>query len=184
MVYLIHCLVWNLLLVTAMAAIFWLLGKTRCLRERPALRHSLWLLVLLKFITPPLVPMPVLPTMTDDFVFSSSSQKMMIDTGEATQFANVPIWVDSDETATTAPAVTTGVSSQWQRAVPVVVIAALALILLVFVAVWWIAIRRIRRIRRLTKGLTDTTSGAADVLEQISAAFKLSQPPGRLRHTG
>ena len=99
MVYLIHCLVWNMLLVTAMAAMFWLLGKTRCLRERPALRHSLWLLVLLKFVTPPLVPMPVLPTMTDDLVFSSSSQPMTNDSGKTIQFADVPAWINSKNTA-------------------------------------------------------------------------------------
>ncbi|HEX5272525.1 MAG TPA: hypothetical protein VFW33_18635, partial [Gemmataceae bacterium] len=34
--------------------------------RKPALRHGLWLLVLLKLVTPPLLPIPVLPWSVED----------------------------------------------------------------------------------------------------------------------
>lgn len=61
--YLLYCLLWNMVFVTAASLILSLLGATRCLYERPALRHGLWMLVLLKFVTPPLFAVPLLPAM-------------------------------------------------------------------------------------------------------------------------
>lgn len=52
---------WNQGVAVAMAAAVWLLCRTRFLGRRPAVCHGLWLLVLLKFVTPPIVPVPVLP---------------------------------------------------------------------------------------------------------------------------
>jgi hypothetical protein len=34
--------------------------------RKPALRHALWLLVLLKLVTPPLLPVPILPWKADE----------------------------------------------------------------------------------------------------------------------
>ena len=61
MSYLMYCLLWNLMFVTVASVLIYLLGFTRGLHERPALRHALWLLVLLKFVTPPLLAVPLLP---------------------------------------------------------------------------------------------------------------------------
>jgi beta-lactamase regulating signal transducer with metallopeptidase domain len=53
---LVHTLLSNALAAMILAVAAALLGRT-C--RRPALTHSLWLLVLLKLITPPLVPVPL-----------------------------------------------------------------------------------------------------------------------------
>ena len=58
-------LIWNLMLAAAMAAAVLLLSRTRKLRERPAIRHCLWLLVLCRLISPPLVPLPMLSPESD-----------------------------------------------------------------------------------------------------------------------
>ena len=52
---------WNIVLAAALAIAVAVAGRLRAVRNRPGLRHALWLLVLLKLITPPLIPLPVLP---------------------------------------------------------------------------------------------------------------------------
>ena len=46
----------NVVMTTALAAMVLLIGRTA--RLGPVARHALWVLVLLKFITPPLVQWP------------------------------------------------------------------------------------------------------------------------------
>src|SRR5258706_7176767 len=58
---LLYLVGWNLLVAGLLGFAVWLLCRTAMLRQRPALCHALWLLVLLKLVTPPLVPVPVLP---------------------------------------------------------------------------------------------------------------------------
>ena len=58
---LLNTLAWNLLVAALLAAALWLAGQTRWLRNRPAIRHALWLLVFLKMVTPPIVGLPILP---------------------------------------------------------------------------------------------------------------------------
>ena len=53
---------WNVVLATALAGVVALASCLKAVRHRPELRHTLWLLVLLKLITPPLIPVPVLPS--------------------------------------------------------------------------------------------------------------------------
>ena len=55
---LIDGLVVNSLLVVPLAAVAWLVGRWA---NRPAVAHALWVLVLLKLMTPPLVDLPVIP---------------------------------------------------------------------------------------------------------------------------
>ena len=54
-------MLWNSLLAAIFAGLLIVGGRRPVLQRRPALRQALWLLVLLKLITPPLVPVPVLP---------------------------------------------------------------------------------------------------------------------------
>jgi beta-lactamase regulating signal transducer with metallopeptidase domain len=53
---------WNVALSTVLAVAVALANCLKAVRHRPALRHTLWALVLLKLITPPLIPLPVLPS--------------------------------------------------------------------------------------------------------------------------
>ena len=54
----LHLAVANLAVATVLAVLAVLAGR---FSRRPALVHSLWLLVLLKLITPPLVPLQIVP---------------------------------------------------------------------------------------------------------------------------
>ena len=53
---------WNAILATALASVVWVLSRMKAIECRPGLRHTLWMLVLLKLITPPVIPVPVLPS--------------------------------------------------------------------------------------------------------------------------
>src|SRR5213080_4180581 len=54
----LHVALANLAVATVLAILAVLAGR---FSRRPALVHSLWLLVLLKLITPPLVPLRIIP---------------------------------------------------------------------------------------------------------------------------
>ena len=56
-------LLWNVGLATVLAILLGLLSRSKLLRHQPGLTHALWLLVLVKLITPPLIPLPVLPNL-------------------------------------------------------------------------------------------------------------------------
>jgi beta-lactamase regulating signal transducer with metallopeptidase domain len=56
---LLYLVGWNQLVALAMAAAVWLFSQARFLRRRPAVLHGLWLLVLLKLVTPSIaLPLP------------------------------------------------------------------------------------------------------------------------------
>ena len=57
----LNALLWNLLLTAALAIVLAALCRLPSLHRRPALRHWLWLLLLVKLVTPPLVAVPLLP---------------------------------------------------------------------------------------------------------------------------
>ncbi len=63
---LLAAVLWNALLVTVLAMLVALAGRTSFLRGRPALMHWVWFGVLIKLLVPPLVPVPCLPTATAD----------------------------------------------------------------------------------------------------------------------
>ena len=54
-------LLWNLLLTAGLAILLALLCRSPWLQRRPAFVHWLWLLLLVKLITPPLISVPLLP---------------------------------------------------------------------------------------------------------------------------
>jgi|GEM_PF-3674417 len=56
----------NAVVAAALAMIVWLAGMVPAIRRRPGLNHALWLVVLLKFVTPPLFSMPLLPAWMGD----------------------------------------------------------------------------------------------------------------------
>jgi beta-lactamase regulating signal transducer with metallopeptidase domain len=53
---------WNIALATVGGILLAMVGRFRHFQSLPALRHALWLLVLAKLITPPLLPLPILPS--------------------------------------------------------------------------------------------------------------------------
>lgn len=52
-------LLWNISLATVLAIVVWLMSRLPFFQRRPALNHTLWLLVLAKLVTPPVIPVPV-----------------------------------------------------------------------------------------------------------------------------
>lgn len=66
-------LLWNVVLATILAVLVQVVSRLKMLQQRPRLTHALWLLVLAKLITPPVIPLPVLP----------SHSKAMTEAGQA-----------------------------------------------------------------------------------------------------
>src|SRR5579863_4095511 len=52
---------WNLVLCIPFGILVWCLTRTPKICTRPAICHGLWLLVLLKMMTPPFIPMTWVP---------------------------------------------------------------------------------------------------------------------------
>lgn len=59
-----HLLAWNFFVVILMAGSITIVSLFPVMKRRPALRHALWFLVLVKLVTPPLIPVPVLAGVT------------------------------------------------------------------------------------------------------------------------
>lgn len=57
----LNALLWNLLLTTGLALVLAAFCRLPSVQHRPALVHWFWLLLLVKLVTPPLIPIPVLP---------------------------------------------------------------------------------------------------------------------------
>ena len=51
---------WNFVIAAVLAVVVYAMGWIPLVKRRPALQHALWGLVLVKLVTPPLVPLPVL----------------------------------------------------------------------------------------------------------------------------
>ncbi|MDZ4683615.1 MAG: M56 family metallopeptidase [Planctomycetaceae bacterium] len=62
---LLTALLCNLVVMALLAAFVAGLSLFPVVRRYPVLRHSLWVIVLLKVVTPPLIPVPVLPAIED-----------------------------------------------------------------------------------------------------------------------
>lgn len=60
----LNALLWNVLWTAALAIVLAGLCRFPSMQKRPALRHWLWLLLLAKLITPPLISVPLLPSAT------------------------------------------------------------------------------------------------------------------------
>ena len=61
----LSALLWNLLLTTVLAAALAASCRLSWLGRRPALRHWLWLLLLVKLVTPPIVAVPLFPPIAE-----------------------------------------------------------------------------------------------------------------------
>src|SRR5215831_18292329 len=71
---LVHLGLLNAALATVLAL---LAAAARCVCRRPAVMHALWLLVLLKLLTPPFVPIPIASWPVAERTFEPPSSKKM-----------------------------------------------------------------------------------------------------------
>lgn len=76
-----NMLLWNLVVTTVLAVLVRLVCCFRPMQRRPAVVHTLWLLVLVKLVTPPVIPVPVL----------KSAHPSTIELNERTRPADVSI---------------------------------------------------------------------------------------------
>lgn len=58
---LFNSMVLNALVATTLAVVVWAISFIPTLQRRPGLRHGLWIIVLLKLVTPPVVELQILP---------------------------------------------------------------------------------------------------------------------------
>lgn len=67
---------WNVALATVMAVLVTVLCRVPSVARRPALRHALWLLVLVKLVTPPVINVPILSA--SDFVPPTDDEALLV----------------------------------------------------------------------------------------------------------
>jgi beta-lactamase regulating signal transducer with metallopeptidase domain len=97
----VFALLWNVGLATALGIVVWGVCSLRSLQERPAIVHTLWLLVLFKLVTPPLIPVPVLSSDTHTKPFEKSDAQLATATPESSSW---PAPLASDSGISKSPA--------------------------------------------------------------------------------
>ncbi|MEX2174368.1 MAG: M56 family metallopeptidase [Pirellulaceae bacterium] len=145
---------WNHLVAALMAMAVWLACRTRILTRRPAVCHGLWLLVLLKLVTPPIVPLPILPAMV---------------AAEPSTPGIIPPERIASATLPCAPLPCVTPPSPWRN----VCFALLGASLLVSCALWIAAARQFVRVRRLLRGSAVAAGRADELLREVSQRFNL-----------
>src|SRR5262245_58979236 len=97
---LLHIGLSNAIAACALAAVAGIVG---CFCRRPAVRHALWLLVLLKLVTPPLIDIPVgqppaSPSLADASAPEEASVRVLeIDVAPVAVPDVVPVAVDDEQ---------------------------------------------------------------------------------------
>jgi beta-lactamase regulating signal transducer with metallopeptidase domain/polyhydroxyalkanoate synthesis regulator phasin len=150
-------IMWNSCLATGLAGVVFLAQRMRLLRNQPLLRHALWLLVLVKLITPPLVAVPI----------SVGSAEWLQTSDEGTTFN--PTATSGGALPATFPEVAQSEVSRWQKLWSAILTPAVALVFsglgsLVIAAV---VLRRVRLISRL---IDHTETGADSVQQETNRA--------------
>ena len=178
---------WNQFVAVLLAAAVWLSCRTKMLGERPALRHGLWLLVLLKLVTPPIIPVPVLPGIADepriqaaalpDSVAADTAADRTDQGGHAAASTTARIAAGPSPVAPAGANVVAS-DAEFSRSAEhfswrSVVIALLGISLLVSFALWLAAIRQFRQIRRLLRGNSAASGRGVELLREVSRIFNL-----------
>ena len=179
---------WSFLVALLLGAVVWGLCRIRWLRQRPALRHGLWLLVLVKLVVPSFVSVVVLPAQfapeTGDVELAAA------DFPQYTEFAGETLGVPPlndgfAEVNQQAIAPRTGggtlMNAAWQtlsdRGGRLAFYVLLALSLGVSCLLGMTAILKCRKMQRLVCGSSVPASRAGALLSQVAESFRLKQPP-------
>jgi beta-lactamase regulating signal transducer with metallopeptidase domain/thiol-disulfide isomerase/thioredoxin len=185
----------NLVIATIFAAVVWLLCRSRILRARPAVCHWLWALVLLKLVTPPFIPVPILHAASIQTADSSEAllgePRPVPDRERMLDHAAQPFELPPSVASSAAPA--QKIAARTERsgafAAPQVVSAhpafarpqAVALVVglspLISAALWAMAIRQFVRASRLFGQATPAPERAAAILRELQQTFGLKRCP-------
>lgn len=177
---------WNLLLVAPLAAAVWLASRTPALRRRPAVVHLLWLLVLAKFVTPPLISMSVLPdswlasatenlTKAEPASLSEGSRSLApaIASHDASGAVSAEAVAPSLAEAVRATAAAADFTLNWHAIAWGALLASLTATL----SVWAIAARRYVRTNRLLATQCVAEGRVADALRSVAQAMRMQRVP-------
>ncbi|MEX2168195.1 MAG: M56 family metallopeptidase [Pirellulales bacterium] len=183
---------WNQFVAILMGTAVWLACRTRMLSRRPAVCHGLWLLVLLKFVTPPIVPVPVLPAIPAEVQSSAAVLPSTVRSVGCESGGLSPFEVDSETIANQAgkigiyscpPAVVNTTVSPpqtdflrearsltWRGTC----IALLEVSLFVTCVLWIAAACQFVHVRRLLRGSAVESGRVAELLREVSRRFNLT----------
>ena len=185
----LYAIGWNLLIAALAGTAVWLLCRTRMLRRRPGLCHGLWLLVLLKLVAPPLVPVMVLPASAPDehrkiVTLPNSVEAIGAESDSSSLFGHGANAIEgmasgnameSTETVTgDAERSTSRVSFSrdsrsmiWQE----IFLGLLGVSLFGTLALWLTALRQLQQVSRLLKGSAVQSGREVDLLRDVSLRF-------------
>jgi len=176
---------WNLVLCIPFGILVWCLTRTPKICTRPAICHGLWLLVLLKMVTPPFIPMTLVPDVlnisADRFSKSAAQPPATIEPEQH------PIVADS----TTQTALSPQRSPSPAPRVPVILaadrsnmhlgrvatIATVLASLAVTMGIWLVAFRQLQRLQRLLTGHQPQSDRANQLLGKLAPEFRLRTIP-------
>ncbi|HEX4073585.1 MAG TPA: carboxypeptidase regulatory-like domain-containing protein, partial [Planctomycetaceae bacterium] len=191
----------NLVIATIFAALVWLLCQFSILRARPAVCHWFWALVLLKLVTPPFIPVPVLHATSTQHASSNQGaessealaggprpvpeREAVLDqpagpfklrpsvASSPTPLENIATRTEARGIVGASPDVLAAPAFAWPPAFGLMV----GLSLLISAALWAIAIRQFVRASRLFRKAPPAPERAAAILRELQQAFGFRRCP-------
>lgn len=170
----LYALAANQLLVIPLAGLVWSICRWDWISRRPALAHGLWMLVLLKCVTPPLIMLPILPTGVPQHLPAAQSRHG--DAGNVSQRSisrpldaerGSPVHADEADVETAVGLMTPAVSASptdVDSTGPVFASAIIGVSLLISAFLVGMAAFRIPRIERLLKQSEDPSNRVRQLL--------------------
>lgn len=181
---------WNLCLSFLLALVAWVLCRFDSVRKRPALCHGIWLLVLLKLVTPPIVPIPLpaalvpwaeVPPATAEPIREPAAERERSETGSVPAQPPVTLFEGPAKVLpleSTVPldaeAPNNGDGNISWRAVLLSLIAFSALITGLF---WMTSLRELRMIQQSVRGCRDHSDYLAQMVKDVCHGLKLRIVP-------
>ncbi len=182
---------WNLGLLFPIALAAWCLCRIPFFKRRPALCHGVWLLVLLKFLTPPLIAVPVLPTLaspeihepaparsqTESDSFKTEMKSTAAPSGlsrfDDSGVPDVALPHPDEQTEPRAEPSFLATIRPWQWALFCLFVLSGVITLILWAAAW----RQLTGIRRLLRSGLDGSDSCAPLLAEIARRFRLKTVP-------
>ena len=184
---------WNLCLCVPMGLLVWCLCRIPHISFRPALCHGLWMIVLLKLVTPPLIFVPVLPAIektpifanspiVDSVVVAQNTRRMamelkpvvMTSPPSAEQTRKRFEAASPDDRSSVVDRNNQVTRMNWPAAISFV---AIAFSVSVTLALWFVAIQQLRRIHRLIATGPFRSDRVERLLDQLADRMKLKVHP-------
>ena len=183
---------WNLVLCIPFGILIWCLCRIPGIHSRPAVCHGLWLLVLFKLVTPPLISIPILPA-----IGPSVSKESRFPAEHINRIADLPpSSIESEQQLTVVPSIAkvsqslergesrTTVAPEslaarlskiilWRTVTFALVVASLATTL----AIWLASFRQLQRLQRLLRDGESPSERVTQLLAGLAPRFRLRTVP-------